>query len=118
MPYKKIAFFAVLIALLFMVNNLIHSIYSIWQKQDLLVQAKKTLTAAKQENQKLKKEIAQANQPQFVETEARNKLLLGKPGEGIIILPENQVTATASSTPETSNSKPNWQQWWNIFFGS
>lgn len=118
MPYKKIAFFAIIIILLATINNLAHSLYTIWQKKDLLVQAQQNLATEKEENQKLKKDIAQVNKPQFIESEARDKLLLTKPGEGIVILPKNQLTISTPSTPHTLDTRPNWQKWWNLFFQS
>jgi cell division protein FtsB len=118
MPYKKIAFFIIVLILLVTINNLIHSIYSIWQKQDLIIQAQKNLTVEKEENQRLKKEISQVNRPQFIESEARDKLLLAKPGEGIVILPKNKLTASPTPINQTVDKRPNWQKWWDMFFTS
>jgi cell division protein FtsB len=118
MPYKKIAFFAIMLILLLTINNLIHSIYSIWQKQDLIIQAQNDLTAEKEENQRLKKDITQVNKPQFIESEARDKLLLAKPGEGIVILPKNELTSSSSPTQHIVDKRPNWQKWWDLFFQS
>ena len=118
MPIKKIAFFSVILVLVLTINNLIHSIYTIWQKQDLIIQAQKNLAAEKEENQRLKKDITQVNQPQFIETEARDKLLLTKPGEGIVILPKNTLTTSSSAAPQGIDQRPNWQKWWDMFFRS
>jgi cell division protein FtsB len=118
MPYKKIAFFTVVIVLLLTINNLVGSIYTIWQKQDLIIQAQNNLAAEKEENQKLKKEISQVNQPEFIESEARNKLLLTKPGEGIIILPQNEFSYGQTSVKKEIDNRPDWQKWWEIFFKS
>jgi cell division protein FtsB len=118
MPYKKIGFFIVIIILLVTINNLIHSIYTIWQKQDLILQAQRDLTVEKKENQRLKRDIAQVNKPQFIETEARNKLLLAKPGEGIVILPKNQLITPPSPAQRIVDKQPNWQKWWDLFFQS
>lgn len=118
MPYKKIAFFASVIILILTINNLVRSIYSVWQKQDLIIQAQKELDTQKTENTKLKRDIVQVNQPQFVESEARDKLLLAKPGEGIIIIPNSQLIASPSTAPHIVDPRPNWQKWWDMFFKS
>ncbi len=118
MPYKKIAFFTIILILVVTINNLIHSIYIVWQKQDLITQAQKDLAAQKEENQRLKKNITQVNRPQFVESEARDKLLLAKPGEGIVILPKIQLAQRPSSLPKIVDMRPNWQKWWDTFFSS
>jgi len=118
MPYKKIAFFAIIVVLLLTINDLAHSIYSIWQKKDLIVQAQNNLDQEKEENQKLKKEITQVNQPQFIESQARNNLLLAKPGEGVVMLPSTMVSASPSPTTKPIDTRPNWQKWWDAFFNS
>ena len=118
MTYKKIAYWVVICLLLVSINNLIHSIFSTWQKQDLINQAQQNLAAEKEENQKLKKDIAQVNKPQFIESEARDKLLLAKPGEGIVIMPKTQLATPSSPAQHTVDKRSNWQKWWNLFFQS
>jgi hypothetical protein len=51
MSLKKLVFFAVIIVSLFVINSFIHSIYNLWQKNDLLVRAKQDLENEKKENQ-------------------------------------------------------------------
>jgi cell division protein FtsB len=118
MPYKKITFFVTVIILLLTINDLVNSLYTIWQKQDLIIQAQKNLAVEKNENQELKKEIAQVNQPQFIETQARNKLLLTKPGESVVILPQDALGASTAATPKPADTRPNWKKWWDVFFNS
>lgn len=100
------------IVLLLVINNLIHSIYDIWSKQDLLNQAQKELGREEQRNQKLKAELSFVQTPKFVEEEARNKLFLVKPGEQQVLIPN---MASESSRVQEKQA-PNWQQWLNLFF--
>jgi cell division protein FtsB len=116
MGYKKIAFFIIIGILLITINNLAHSIYATWQKQDLIVKAQQDLDTAKLENQELRKELSRVNKPEFVESEARDKLLLAKPGEGIIVIPTNGLSASPSAIPTPPDNRPNYQQWWEVFF--
>lgn len=116
MPYKKIAFFTILVVLLFSINNLAHSIYSTWQKQDLIVKAQKELTKQTADNQRLKQDLARVNRPEFVEQEARDKLFLTKPGEGIVVIPTTAVVVSPTPTPIPVDTTPNWQKWWEVFF--
>lgn len=116
MGYKKIAFFIVIVLLLFTINNLAHSIYATWEKQDLIVKAQQELEEAKFENQELRRELARVSKPEFVESEARDKLLLAKPGEGIIVIPSTQLEASPSAAPPPPDTRPNYQKWWEVFF--
>lgn len=110
---KRALFLVIVVASLFVVYNLTSSIYFLWQKQSLLEQAKKELAQEKKENEGLKRKLAQAQSPQFIEEQARNKLLLGRPNEQEIFLPRdllNQATQSAKSKKEA-----NWKLWLRLF---
>lgn len=117
MPYKKILFFVVILIALLTINNLAHSIYVIWQKQNLITNAQKNLDEEKRENQKLKESIAKVNQPQFIETQARDNLNLAKPQESVVVIPTGTITST-NEQPKPVVTQANWQQWWDFFFNS
>ena len=110
---KKAFFIVIVIILLVIINNLIHSIYDIWSKQDLLIQAQKQLSEEELKNQKLKAGLSYVQTPQFVEQEARNKLFLVKPGEQDVL-----VSSIPSSQPQKSEKvrASNLQKWIDLFF--
>lgn len=116
MHYKKIAYFAALIILLVAINNLTHSIYTTWEKQKLITKAHHELTQTTEENMQLKQSVAQVTKPGFIESEARNKLLLTKQDEGIIVIPTNAEIRKITPTPVPVDSSPNWEKWWKVFF--
>lgn len=116
MLIKKIGFFIAVIALLLIINNFIHSLYTLWQKNNLITHAQIELEKEKKENQDLKKQLSEVNNQQFVEEEARDKLFMTKPGEGIILIPTNYLPITPSPRPTPSETQPNWKKWWNLFF--
>jgi cell division protein FtsB len=118
MPYKKIAFLSILFFFFITINNLAHSIYDIWQKQELIKTAQKNLDAEKKENQNLNQQIAQAHQSTFIEAEARDKLYLTKSGEKIVYIPTEQIRTTVSQKPQKQETRQNWKQWFDLFFGS
>jgi len=109
---KKILFFASLGISLLIIIHLVQSIYTLWHKQDLVTQARQELVQEKKENKKLHQELSIVSTEEFVEEEARNKLLMIKPGEKEILI--------ASNTPQPEKSRPqdtlpNWQQWLALF---
>lgn len=108
---KKAVFIVVVVVLLFIINSLARSIYNLWQKQDLLTQAQKTLEEEKLKNQKLKASLSYVETEEFVESEARNKLFLAKPGEQQVVIPQKE-----DKKPEKKEEIPNWQKWLNLFF--
>ncbi|HZJ18526.1 MAG TPA: septum formation initiator family protein [Patescibacteria group bacterium] len=111
---KKIVFIAIVVALIVVINNLVHSIYDLSQKQDFVVSAKKELEDEKMLNQKLKAQISIVQSKDFIEQEARNKLFMGKPGEQPVIIPVNLLEGKKEEKPQ--DKSPNWQKWWNLFF--
>jgi|SRR5579885_430045 len=113
---KRIGFFIIVIVCLFIINGLFHAISSLWQKQDLLISAQKQLAQEKKQNQQLKKQLAVVTQQQFVEEEARDKLFLAKPGEGVVIVPQQYLQVRPSATPVPRDTRPNWKKWWDMFF--
>jgi len=111
---KRILYILAIVIAIVIINNLAHSIYDLWSKKDVVVSANKELEKEKKENQYLKTQLNNAQKGGFIEEEARNKLLLVKPGEEQLIIPR-ELTASESSKIKIDN-RPNWQKWWDLFF--
>src|SRR6266571_5695953 len=111
---KKIAFWVVVVFFSFVINSLVHSIWSFSQKERLLLKKEKELTRVKQENTLLKNQLTQAVKPQFVEAQARDRLFLAKPGEGVLVVSPPK-TNTSAQSGKKSETRPNWLQWWELF---
>lgn len=116
MLLKKIVYFSIIILSFFVINSFLHSIYSLWQKNDLIVRAKQDLEKEKKDNEELKKKVADVKKPGFVDEEARNKLFLAKPGEGIIVMPTDVLASTSTKAKKVEDTRPNWLKWWELFF--
>jgi cell division protein FtsB len=112
---KKITFFVILILCLFIINNFFHSIYRLWQKQDLMTTAEKELDRQRLEQKKLRQELAKVQNPSYIEEEARNKLFLIRPGEQVVVLPEASVSPERKQKV-TREPDPAWQQWYRLLF--
>lgn len=111
---KKIFFIAFLFVSLLIINNLIRSVFTTWQKKDVLVIAQKELQKEKEENQRLKSQLTIVGSEEFIEKEARDKLFLVKPGEEKVLLPQGlKLREEEKSYVENI---PNWRKWWNLFF--
>lgn len=112
---KRIIFLGIIIVLFFIILHLITSIYTLWHKQDLLTNANEQLAQEKKTNAKLHQQLTQVNSPQFIEKEARDKLLMVKPGESEVFIDQNLLKASASAAKK-EEAKPYWQQWIDLFF--
>ena len=110
---KKALFVIIVLILLIIINDLLHSIYDIWQKKDFITQAEKDLSHQKQENQRLKSALSYSQTPEFIEKEARDKLFMIKKGEQKILIPKELENF---QDVRKKDNDPNWKQWWNLFF--
>ena len=111
---KKAIFIFTVIVFLIIINNLLHSIYDLWHKQDLLTSAKKELEVEKLKNSKLKGELSYVETQTFLDETARNKLFLAKPGEQQVLISKDLIKT--SSEASSKANIPNWQKWWKLFF--
>lgn len=112
---KRLIFLIILLSSILIVNNLVRSIYGLWQKQEFLVKAQKEFAKEKKENEELKEQLKVVESQDFIEKQARDKLLLLKPGESQVII-SNTLQASQSSNEKSSSLKPNWRKWWELFF--
>ncbi len=116
MSPKKIGFFVIMITSLVIIYNLSQSIYTLWQKKQLVVDARQEAERQKKKNQELKSKLREIDRPQFIEEEARNKLFLVKPGEQVVVLSEKDLIATDSGKIKPKDTRPNWKRWWDMFY--
>jgi cell division protein FtsB len=118
MSIKKIVFFGFIIFSFFVINDSLHSIYSLWQKYDMLDHARRSLSVEKKRNSEFKQQLDLVNAPHFIEEQARNKLFLVKPGEGIVVLAPTEYPSASSPALIKSiiDKRANWQKWWDVFF--
>ena len=109
---KKVVYILVVIFCLLTIQNLIRSIYNLWNKQDLVVKAKNELEREKQESQRLKVQFSYVKSEKFVESEARDKLFMLKPGESGVIVPQDLIK---KKKEKREIELANWQRWINLF---
>ena len=88
---------------------------NLWQKQDLIEQAKTRLVKEEEENKELKKKLLVASTEGFLEEEARNKLFMVKEGEKTVVIPESLLK---KAKPQDYKKAPvsNPQAWFQLFF--
>ncbi len=88
-------------------------IWKLWQSRGIVRDAKMRLEKAKLDNKKLTERLSEVQSDEFVEREARDKLGYGKPGETILILPnQNSAQYTEKGTQE---NKSNWRRWCDLY---
>ena len=86
------------------------------KSSDRLSQAADAVYQLEAKNRELKKKLAQVQSAEFVETEARNKLGYSKPGETVVIIPEDKLKLMMGSTKSAEIRLPNPLGWFKVFF--
>src|SRR5258706_16376147 len=112
---KRIIYILFIILSIAIIASLINSIYILWHKKDLLVQAQNQLTEEKKRHTELEKKLSVVKSSQFIEEEARNKLFLIKPGESELLIPSDTLPKQQQGIKNNKQDKPNWQQWLDLF---
>ncbi len=102
---------------LFIIFNLGRQISNALEAGKRLDQAEAAFNTAKNTNDQLKQKMTQVAQPGFIEEIARNKLGLARPGETIVIIPEQAISQVLGVQKQVSEVKlPNWQAWLRLIF--
>lgn len=113
----RIFYLSIIIVGLAISFGLARNLHGIYQNSEFQKQAQQKLEKLRAENIRLKGENTEAKQPNFIEREARERLGLVKPGEVVVVLPEEKEATTTAQVAETGQPRSVWQQWLGLFFG-
>lgn len=114
---KRIYYWLAIIFSLILIINFSKDLWQLLGRRDRINQAEEKLTEAKIDNQELKAQKNQYQQEEFFESEARNKLLMAKEGEVVVILPEELKDLKDEVVEQTEPVElPVWRQWLEIFW--
>ena len=87
------------------------NVWRLWRSGEQVRLAQTQVSQAEDKNRSLKARLAEVDTPEFIEREAREKLGYSKEGETILILPSPPPAAAE----DLSDSRPNWQKWWDLY---
>ena len=113
---KKITFGIIILIVIVVAYNLINQIISTLSVSDRLGQALESVHQAEIKNKELKKKLSEIKSPEFIEEQARDKLGLAKPGETVVIIPDEKIKEILGATSSSEPKFPNWLGWFKVFF--
>ena len=99
--------------LLFLFSSLLENLFGYKSKLDFYRQFKNNFDKETKRNIELKTEVVRKKSTEEIEKKIRNNLNLLKDNEVALIIPSPPKTLI-SITP---TPLPNWQQWWELYFG-
>lgn len=113
---KKIALTVAILALVVIVYKLFNQISNTLNVSNRLNKQVESLSKAEIKNRELKEKLSQIKSPQFIEEVARNKLGLAKPGETIVIIPDEKIRQILGASQTALTRLPNWLGWLKLFW--
>lgn len=115
--FRKVIYGVILTVVLIIAYNLVVQITQAIKSGERLSEATDKVYQLQAQNKELKKKLTKIQSPDFIESQARDKLGLSKKGETVVIIPEqilNLVLGTSSSAQLAR--LPNWLGWLKVFF--
>ena len=113
---KKVIQVAIIIIGLSLIVNLTKDIFRLLKAGEQVKFAERKLEEAKLEKEEILKKKEYYASEEFIEEAARDKLNMARPGETIVVLPQNLAEVIGRKEKETFPKLPNWQKWWKLFF--
>lgn len=120
MRRQAFSILALLLGIYFIVA-LSRDLLDLLSKRERIFQEEAEVTKLEQEQRELAEKLQYVSGDEFVEKEAREKLLMGKPGEVVMLLPpENDQTGQTGPISDKDQSSvneesANWKKWAQVF---
>ncbi len=113
---KKLILGLIIIIVLIIAYNLVRQIVESVKSGDRLSESAEVVYKLEIKNKALKEKLAQIKSPEFLEEEIRNRLGFAKPGETVVIIPEEKLKLILGASSSAQIRYPNWLGWWKVFF--
>lgn len=115
---NKLVGYAIWILIFLLVLSLIRNAGNAGRISSEIAAEQAKVAKMQSDNQALEAEIAKTQGQEFIEKEIRNKLGLVKPGEAIVVLPDDETLrklAPEVVQDQESLPDPNWKRWLKLF---
>lgn len=115
---RKFYQLAIIIVSLLIINGLSRNLLELWQQKKRVGRVEQDVAALEQKEVELKGELRYFQSDEYVEKITREKLLLGKEGETVLLLPtifssQSPITDHSASPAggELPSETPFWKEW-------
>jgi cell division protein FtsB len=117
--FGKIGIYAIWGLIIILSLSVVQNVSRNAQISDQIQSEKAKLAKIQEDNNKLTQELAQTQSPDFIEKEVRDELGLGKAGEAMVVLPDDDTLRKLAPPVVTETDTlpdPNWLKWKKLFF--
>lgn len=108
-----------LIVSIILILSMLKNIKSLLSRTDAIEETRQKVVELKEEQAKLLTMKERVESEEFIEKEAREKLGLAKPGEVVVVLPEEEILRRIAPKFEDEDfveKLPIWKRWARMFF--
>jgi cell division protein FtsB len=114
--YKTWLSWLVIVAGIYFLIRICGNLLHLRQAQQLVTREREKVEQLNQENQQLTQRYQEVQTDEFIEQQAREQLNMTKPGETLVLIPQELLQYNPQPQPYRSEQNlPNWQQWWQLF---
>lgn len=109
---------AILLGAYFIVS-LSRDVSELLESQERIIKQEEGVNKLEQEQEELVQELEYVMSEEFVEKEARDKLLMSRPGEEVYVLPEldkSESVGGVDSVDGDVRKLANWEKWLRLFY--
>lgn len=119
MGKKRLLAYIIMILSLIITMRLAKDIYWFWHTEDRLAEAEQELIEAKEMRFRLQRQLEEVGSDEWRERQVRDKLMMARPNEVVVVVPSTAGTEPAPKTKEdrreTEAELENWEKWWRLF---
>lgn len=114
MDRKKALRAVIVIVCLYLAVTTVQSMADLWRAGDKVTRREEELAQLLRDQDELRRQQKDAQSPLFLERVARDELGMSRPGEKIIVIPQELLTNSENRV--ISPNLPNWQKWLRLIF--
>jgi cell division protein FtsB len=108
----------IIIFQILLIVSLVRGVYQTFQSHERISQLQARKVALEVKHEELNKEMKEVTSPLYMEKVARDELHMSKPGETVVIVPDDRrIEAVNSQAAPEEKVKTNWQKWWEVLVG-
>ncbi len=116
---KKYANYLIIFFIIFLAFSLTRNVLKLYEVRGQIKKAKERVLALKRENEELQSRLSQTQSEVYIEKQLRDKLGLAKPGEIVVVLPDEEILKRIGAKPSEEEDflpDPTWKKWLKLFF--
>ena len=113
MTKRRLIRWAIIIISIYIIVTTLSAMVDLVRARDKLTRREVELAQLQNQHDDLLRQKNKVDAPGFLEKVARDQLGLSKPGEEVVIIPEDLL---ASNPIASSDATPNWKRWARLLF--